>query len=116
MKTIPALLDGGVDHDSLVPALQRVINEKKAKMQFRNSQKLKWLAVMLNGIPGFQLGDTFGPRSQSPHPALDIRFDYCDEVWAIAREAENFVVVRLSDGGTRQHHPVVSRSETVASG
>ena len=116
VKTIPALLDGGVGHDSLVPAIQRAINQKKAKMQFRNSPKLKWLAVMLDGIPGFQLGDTFGPRSQSPHPTLDIRFDYCDEVWAVAREAENFVVVRFSDGGTRQQHHVVSRSETVASG
>ena len=116
VKTIPALLDGGVGHDSLVPAIQRAINQKKAKMQFRTSPGLKWLAVMLDGIPGFQLGDTFGPRSQAPHPTLDIRFDYCDEVWAVARETENFVVVRFSDGGARQHHPVVSRSETVASG
>ena len=116
VKTIPALLDGGVGHDSLVLAIQRAINQKKAKMQFRNSPKLKWLAVMLDGIPGFQLGDTFGLRSQSPHPTLDIRFDYCDEVWAVAREAENFVVVRHSDGGTRQQHHVVSRSQTVASG
>ncbi len=116
VKTIPALLDGGGGHDSLVPVIQRAINQKRAKMQFRDSPKLKWLVVMLDGIPGFQLGDTFGQRSQSPHPALVITFDYCDEVWAIAREAESFVVVRLYDGETRQHYPVVSRSETVASG
>ena len=109
-------IDGGTGHDSLVPAIQRAIVQKKAKKQFGNAPGLKWLAVMLDGIPGFQLGDTFGPRSQAPHPTLDIRFDYCDEVWAVARETENFVVVRFSDGGARQHHPVVSRSETVASG
>ena len=78
---------------------------------------MKWLAVMLDGIPGFQLGDTFGPRSQPPHPTLEgLSFTYCDEVWAIANEAEDFVVLRFSDGGTRQQHHVVSRSKTAVSG
>ena len=111
-----AQFDSGAGHDSLVPAIQRAINQKNANLQFGNSPGLKWLAVMLDGIPGFQLGDTFGPRSQAPYPTLEgISFTYCDEVWAIAREAENFVVLRIADGGTRHQHHVVSRSEPVAS-
>ena len=109
-------IDGGTGHDSLAPGIQHVIDQKKDKKQFVNSPGLKWLAVMLDGIPGFQLRDTFGPRSQAPHPTLDIGFDHCDEVWAIAREAESFVVLRLSGGGTQQQHHVVSRSQPVASG
>ena len=54
-------LDGGGGHDSLVPVLQRAINNKKAKNQFQDSPGLKWLAVMLDGIPSFQLRETFGP-------------------------------------------------------
>ena len=38
-----------------------------------------------------------------------------DDVRAVAREAENFVVLRFSDGGTRQHHHIVSRSQAAAS-
>ena len=115
VRTNLALLDGGVGHDSLAPAIQRAVDQKQTKMQFRNSPGLKWLAVMLDGIPGFQLRDTFGPRSQSPHPTLGITFDHCDEVWAIARETESFVV-RCSDGGTQQHPHIVSRAQPVASG
>ena len=112
-----AQFDSGTGHDSLVPSIQRAIDQKNANMQFGDSPGLKWLAVMLDGIPGFQLGDTFGPRSQVPHPALEgISFTYCDEVWAIARETENFVVVRITDGGVRHQPHVVSRSEPVVSG
>ena len=117
VAAVLAQFDSGAGHDSLVPAIQRAIDQKNANMQFGNSPGLKWLAVMLDGIPGFQLGDTFGPRSQAPYPALEgISFTYCDEVWAIARETENFVVVRITDGGVRHQPHVVSRSEPVVSG
>ena len=98
VKTIPSLGDGGAGYDSLVPAIQRAIDQKTAKRQLDDAPGLKWLAVMLDGIPGFQLGDTFGPRFQPPYPTLEgISFDYFDEVWVASVHED--VVLRLSDGG-----------------
>ena len=115
VKTIPALLDGGFGHDSLVPAIQRAVDQKTEKRQLDNAPGLKWLAVMLDGIPGFQLGHTFGSRSHSPHPTLDgITFPYFDEVWVASMHGD--VVLRLSGGGAQQHHCIVSRSQIAASG
>ena len=110
-------------HELLVSAVQHCIDRKTKKRQLDNAAGLKWLAVSLAGIYAFQLKNLYdGPFSQPPYPMLDITFDYFDEVWAIARTRTGkdmragFVVLRLSDGGTRQQHHVVSRSETVASG
>lgn len=98
VKAVPSLVDGGVGHDSLVPAIQRAIDHKSEKRQLDDAPDLKWLAVMLKDIPGYQLGDTFGPRSQLPYPTLEgIAFDYFDAVWVASVHED--VVVRLSDGG-----------------
>ena len=117
VQTIPCWTDGGTCYDALAPAIQHAIDNKTKKRQLDNAPDLKWLAVKLNGIPGLQLGDAFGPSSHPPHPTLEgVSFSYFDEVWAFAIAAENFVVLRISEGGTRQQHHIVSRSETVASG
>ena len=104
-------------HGLLVSAVQHCIQHKTMKRQLDNAPGLKWLAVALDGIYAFQLKNLYdGPSSRPPHPVLDITFDYFDEVWAIARTrigkdlTEGFVVLRISDGGTRQQHHVVSRS------
>lgn len=117
VETVACVTEGGADYDSVAPAIQRAVDRKTANGQLENAQGLKWLVVMLDGIPGFQLGDAFGPRSPVPHPMLEgISFSSIDDVWAVAREAESFVVLRISDGGTRQQPHVVSRSETAVSG
>ena len=109
--------ESGAGHGSPAPAIQHCIVDKTEKRQLDEAPDRKWLAVMVDGIPGFQLTQQFGPRSQPPRPTLEgISFDYFDEVWAVAREAENFVVLRLSDRGATQHHCTVSRSQPAASG
>jgi len=106
----------------MVSAVQHCIDRKTKKRQMDNAPGLKWLAVSLDGIYAFHLKNLYdGPVSQPPHPPLDITFDYFDEVWAIARTrigkdmTESFVVSRISGGGTKQQHHIVSRSETVTS-
>ena len=109
--------ESGTGHGSPAPAIQHCIVDKTEKRQLDEAPDRKWLAVMLDGIPGFQLTHQFGLHSQPPQPTLDgISFTYFHEVWAIAREAENFVVLRLSDGGTQQRHCTVSRSQPAAPG
>ena len=106
-------------HGLLVSAVQHCIQHKTKKRQLDNAPDLKWLAVVLDGIYAYQLKNLYnGPLSQPPHPVLDITFDYFDDVWAIARTrigkdlTEGFVVLRISEGGTRQQHHLVSRSPT----
>lgn len=109
--------ESGAGHGSPAPAIQHCIVDKTKKRQLDGAPDRKWLAVILDGIPGFQLTHQFGPRSQQPHPTLEgISFDYFHEVWAVAREAETFVVLRISDGGARQHRHVITRSVTAVSG
>ena len=110
VKAIPTTGDGGVGYDSLVPTIQQAIDMKTEKRQLDNAPGLKWLAVMLEGIPAFQLGDTFGSHSPLPHPTLDVSFDYLDEVWAIASHAENYTALRLFKPGDKQQHYIVLRS------
>ena len=117
VKTIPSLVDGGSGCDSLAPAIQEAIDMKTQKRQLDGAPGFKWLAVMLDGIPGSQLWGNFGPVSQGQPPTLDsISFAYFDEVWAVACVPEAYTVLRISDGGARQHHHVVSRSQPAASG
>jgi len=72
---------------------------------------MKWLAIVLEGMPSFKLTDLYGPSSQQPHPKLDtIIFDYFDEVWVIARTDGNYTTLRLSEGGDRQQPYVVPRN------
>ena len=83
--------ESGAGHGSPAPAIQHCIVDKTEKRQLDEAPDRKWLAVMLDGIPGFQLTHQFGLHSQPPQPTLDgISFTYFHEVWAIAREAENF--------------------------
>lgn len=116
VKTIACVRGSGVGDDSLVPAVQSAADKKIKKKQLDDAPDLKWLVVMLDSTPAFQLRDMFAPRSPSPHATLDVSFGYFDEVWAVVQDAESFVVLRLSDGGARQQHHVVSRSETAVSG
>ena len=114
---IPISVDSYTGYGEMVEAIRNRIDEKTKKRQLDRAPRLKWLAVMLEDTPGCQLMQYFGPNSRRQPSTLEgISFTYFDEVWAVAREAENFVVLRLSDGGTRQQHHVVSRSQTVASG
>ena len=109
--------ENGAGHGSPAPAIQHCIVDKTKKRQLDEAPDRKWLAVIVDGIPGFQITHQFGPRSQPPHPTLEgISFDYFHEVWAVAREAENFVVLRFSDGGARQQPHIVSRSQAAAPG
>ena len=114
---IPITVDSYTGYGEMVNAIRDRIDEKAKKRQLEDAPDRKWLAVMLEDTPGCQLMQYFGPNSRRQPSTLEgISFTYFDEVWAVAREAENFVVLRFSDGGTRQQHHVVSRSETVASG
>jgi len=114
---IPISVYGFNGHSELVTAIQHCIVAKTDKRQLDGAPGLKWLAVVLYDVPNTQLMQHFGPNSRMQPPTLEgISFTYFDEVWAIAREAEHFVVLRLSDGGTQQQPHVVSRSETAASG
>ena len=117
VETHAAVVGGGAGCQQLVSAVQHCIDEKTKKRQMEDAPDRKWLAVMLDGIPGFQLTHHCDPNSRVSLPTLEgISFNYFDEVWAVAREAENFVVLRLSDGGTQQqHHCTVSRSQPAAS-
>lgn len=117
VETHGTAAESGGGHGSPAPAVQHCIVDKAKKRQLDGAPDRKWLAVMLEGIPGFQLTHQFGPRSEPPHPTLEgISFTYFDEVWAVAREADSYTVLRLSDGGTRQHHCTVSRSQPAVSG
>lgn len=49
------------------------------------------------------------PRNAGSAPDREgISFTYLDEVRAIACTVENYTALRLSNGGARQHHDVVS--------
>ena len=110
VETHGGAAESGGGHGSPAPVVQRAIAHKTKKRQLDEAPDLKWLAVMVDGIPGFQLTHQFGSRSQPPPPTLEgISFDYFDEVWAIARDAQNYTVLRLSEGGDTQQHYVVPR-------
>ena len=111
-------------YGDLVEAVRRCINIKTEKRQLDDAPCLRWLAIVLDGVAGWQLKHYFAGESRMSPPKLDgISFGYFDEVWAIratqddrrrsedARIGPNyepiFVVLRLSDGGETQRHYVV---------
>ena len=111
---------GGVNsfsgYTEMVAAIRDRIAAKTEQRQLDGAPGLKWLAVMLDDIPSTQLMQHFGPNSRMQPPTLEgISFTYFDEVWAFAREADNYAILRLCDGGTRQQHHIVSRSQPRAS-
>ena len=99
--------DSSTGYRALVSDVQDAINRKTKRRQMDDAPDLKWLAVMVDGLAGFQLGHYFGPGSryydptaQMQPPALDgISFSYFDEVWVGSVRGD--VVLRLSDGGRR---------------
>ena len=108
---------GAIHYERLIPPIQECITHKESDAQLDDAPDLKWLAVMPEGDPAWLLKDFFGPGSPSPPPRLDpISFDYFDEVWVAVRtfigadRREGFVVLRLSEGGNKQQHHIVSRS------
>ena len=108
---------GAIHYERLIPPIQECIAHKESDAQLDDAPDLKWLAVMPEGGPAWLLMDFFGPSSPSPPPRLDpISFDYFDEVWVAVRtfiredRREGFVVLRLSEGGNKQQHHIVSRS------
>ena len=98
-------LRASAGYQALVSEVQDAIDRKTNRRQMDGAPDLKWLAVMVGGIAGFQLGHYFGPGSpyydpatQMQPPALDgISFSYFDEVWVVSVRGD--VVLRLSDGG-----------------
>lgn len=105
---IPIAVDSYAGYGEMVDAIRDCIDAKTQKRQLDNAPDMRWLVVMLEDIPSTQLGQCFGLNSRIQPPTLEgISFDYFREVWAVAREAEHFVVLRLSDGGDRQQHYVV---------
>ena len=112
---------GFAGYSLLVSVVKRCIQHKTEKHQLDNAPKLKWLAVMLDGIPGFQLTHHFSPGSRVQPPKLEgIFFGYFHEVWMVARtrigedSKEGLVVLRLSDSGRDQQHYVVLRPSAAA--
>ena len=108
---------GAIRYERLIPPIQKCIDHKEGDARLDDAPDLKWLAVMPEGEPAWLLNDFFGPDSPSPPPRLDpISFDYFDEVWVAVRtflgedRRDGFVVLRLSEGGNKQQHHVVSRS------
>ena len=97
--------DGSSGYQALVSDVQDAINRKTNSRQMDGVPDLKWLAVMVDGLAGFQLRHYFGPGSpyydpaaQMQPPALDgISFSYFHEVWVVSVRGD--VVLRLSDGG-----------------
>ena len=111
------------DDDRLVPRIQKCIDRKADRPWLDDGPDLKWLAVMPEGKTFWLFEDFFGPGSPSPPPTLEgVSLCGFDEVWVIIRTQigrdyeEGFAVVRLSDGGARQKHCIVSRSQPAASG
>ncbi|MYI36990.1 MAG: hypothetical protein F4118_11285 [Acidimicrobiaceae bacterium] len=101
--------------DVLVPLIQGCIEDKAP--QLANAPCLKWLAVMLDGIAASVFNEFFGPDSRSPRPRLEgLSLDGIDEVWAFTAGPENYAVLRISEGGARQQHHVVSLAEPAISG
>lgn len=107
--------EGFAGYQALVSEVQEAIDRKTNRRQMDGAPDLKWLAVMVGGIAGFQLRHYFGPGSpyydpaaQMQPPALDgISFSYFHEVWVVSVRGD--VVLRLSDGGrtvTVNHIPV----------
>ena len=101
----------------LISAVKQCIQHKTEKHQLDDAPGLKWLAVVLDGAPGFLLSHHFGRESRLSPPTLDgISFDYFDEVWVVVRtrigedREEGLVVLRFSDCGREQQHHVVTRS------
>ena len=104
---------GAIRYGRLTPPIQKCIDHKEGDAQLDDAPDLKWLAVMPEGEPAWLLNDFFAPGSPSPPPQLDgVSFSYFDEVWVAAktRSGESFVVLRLSEGGNKQQHHIVSRS------
>lgn len=109
--------DSGGGYSEMVSAIRSCITKKAAQRQLDAAPDGKWLAVMLDGIPGVGLSYHFGGGSlMFPHELDGITFDYFDEVWAITstrigeENQEGFVVLRMSEGGDRQQHYVVERA------
>lgn len=117
VETYAAAWESGTGYGEMVSAIRSCITEKTTRRQLDGAPDLRWLAVMLDGIPGFQLRHYFGGESSMSPPELDgVTFDYFDEVWAVTATRvgvdgkEGFVVLRLSEGGDRQQHYVVPRA------
>lgn len=95
--------------DVLVPPIQGSIVDKAP--QLANVPSLKWLVVMLYDIPASLFNDFFGPDSRSPRPRLEgLSLNGIDEVWTFTACTENYAVLRISEGGARQQHHIVSRA------
>ena len=111
VETLAAVVRSGAGYQQLVSAVQHCIDEKTKKRQMEKSPDRKWLAVMLDGMPGFQLIHHFGPVPRVLPPTLEgISFGYFDEVWAVAHDAQYRVVLRLFKPGDRQERYIVPRS------
>ena len=92
---VPHVSGGGAGWEQLASGVQDAIYKKTKKQQMDDAPDLKWLVVMVYGLPGWQLTHHFGPHSRALSPTLDgITFDYFDGVWVVSKE----VVLRLSDG------------------
>ena len=117
VETYASALESGSGYGEMVSAIRSCITKKTSGGQLDAAPNLRWLAVVLDGIPGFQLSHYFGSESPMSPPELNgITFDYFDAVWAVTRtrigedRREGFVVLRLSEGGHKQQHHIVSRS------
>ena len=62
VETHAAVVGSGAGCQQLVSAVQHCIEEKTKKRQMDRAPDRKWLAVMLDGLPGFQLRHHFQPR------------------------------------------------------
>ena len=71
VETAGTAAESGAGHGSPAPVIQQAIVLKTDKQQLDNAPDRKWLAVVLDGIPGFQLTQQFGPDSRVRHPTLE---------------------------------------------
>ena len=116
VETYASAIKSGAGYGAMITAIRSCITKKSARGQLDAAPDLRWLAVVLDGMPGFQLRHHFGGESRMSPPELDgIAFDYFDEVWAVTSapigedRTEGFVVLRLFKPGDRQQHYVVPR-------
>lgn len=97
------VLTGGASFgwwEPLLPTIQSGIDKKSAKKQMQDAPGEKWLAVMLEVLAGWQLADLWEAGTDAPSLSeLDkLKFDYFDELWAIAKHPheKSYVVLRMS--------------------
>ena len=98
-----------VDMANLKLAIQACIDVKLAKDQWGNTEKEKWLVIILDDTEAANqlLGDAFSFEDHTPDFS-DLRFHGLDEIWTVTFNDNTLTILRFIGSNAQwKHYPII---------